>query len=243
MSDIFKDDYLAKYLAEDEAVEAACAEIKAVFAKHFPPDDPSLKAPLALAVCAELYPCDDKLEIRQLYVEWMLEHFAGRKVKANLPGFEKLYDAMVEAGLTEDEPYNHNDGDNNLFYIPHETAKIVCITTQSKRYLYMQEFRRFHVRRFYDEYDFEGKKDKHRLKYEAKFNRDGVQRAIAESDDLLWWSDCVPGCQYPQRPSLQWFKDHDFNMTYNDGRDIGYVATYCDLVEPRVDWAIPIIQK
>ena len=230
--------FMAERRAEQEKLDAACEETRAVFRKHFPSGAHNGGAPVALAACAELFPCDDSREMRQLYVEWMMEHFAGRKVLANFEDFNTLYASLVEAGFTEDSPYNHNDGDNNLFYIPHESNKIVCITTQGRRYFYMQGCYRFHVRRYYDEYNFDGPKDKWDLEAEASFKEEGILKAIAKSEDLLWWSDCVPGNLYPQRPSLRFFKDLNFEMAYKDCRDIGYVATYCDLGEPRVDRAI-----
>lgn len=223
---------------QEEAVASASKEATAVFKKHFPDDGNDLDAPRVLAACLELFDLEDPKDAGQLYLEWLIEHYVGRKVAANIDDIKVIVEALKAKGFTEDNPYDYNDCDNRLFYIPHEEKLIFCVETQNTRYIYILDGRKFHVRRYYDEYDFDGKKDKWELREVAVYNRKGIRHAISNA---FWlseqWSDCVDGNQYIVRPSLQYFKNCDFNLRYNDCRDAGYVLSFENLFNPRADGA------
>lgn len=233
---------LAKYdkteQERQEKLATACKEATAVFRKHFPGDNGNLDAPIVLAACVELFDLDNHKDAGQLYLEWLVEHYVGRKVAANLDDVKMIVEALKTNSYTQDSPYVFNDCDNQLFYIPHEKL-IFCIESQNTRYIYILHNNKLHIRRYYDEYDFDGEKDEWAHREEEAYKKKGIHEAIANAGWLTeQWSDCVSDNDYPERPSLQYFKDCDFNPQYGDCRDIGYVLSYEDLMSPRADRAL-----
>lgn len=230
---------------ERDDLAKATKEAVAVFKKHFPEPRGNLTAPQVLAACIEQFDIEDSKDAGQLYLEWTVEHYVGRKAEANLGDIRAVVTWLQEGGFTESNPYRYNDGDYKLFQIPHEDLLIFCAEGQTPRYIYILEDRRvlgsrgLHIRQYYDEYDFDGEKDKWTLKLEAKYTEGGIREAIKQA---FWLnegvSDCIEGHGYPQRPSLQYFKDRNFDPRYGDSRDIGYVLSYDNLVRQRADSAI-----
>ena len=162
---------------------------------------------------------------------------------ANLDDVKTLALALKAGDFTEDNVYDYNDLDNRLFYIPHADKLIFCIETQNHRFIYILStgtfHPRFHIRRYYDEYDFEGRKDTWERREEERYTEKGIFQAIKNASWLSEsWSDCVPGNNFSQRPSLQYFKDRDFSPRYGDCRDDGYVLSYEDLISPRANGAL-----
>ena len=241
---------------ETQAVRivAACNEAVSVFKKHFPENDSHLEAPIALAACLEVFDIGDPKDAGQLYLEWTLEHYVGRKVKANIDVIKMTVASLKKADYTEDNPYYWNDGDNKLFYIPHDEFLIFCAESQNTNYVYLlipgtvivgepEYFQvmgdKFHIRRYYDVYDPD-EKDKWDLEEAEKYTKGGILAAIISSDWLSQrWSDCLPGNKYPCRPSLAYFKERGFKFQYSDCRDIGYVLSYgATLGAPRAERAL-----
>jgi len=228
-----------EYQAEQKSIASVSGEATAVLRKHFPIEDSNLNAPQVLAACVELFDLEDSKDAGQLYLEWLVEHYVGRKVAANMDDIKMVVEALKAAGFTEDSPYHHNDGDNKLFYIPHEEKLIFCTESQNTRYIFILFANRLDVRRYYDEYVFDCEKDDWKRKEEKVYTEKGIREAISQASWLTdCWSDCVPGSKYPQRPSLRYFKHRDFDPRYNDCRDIGYVLSYENLMSPRADGAI-----
>ena len=227
---------------EKEKLEAATKEAVAVFKKHFPEPRKNLTAPQVLAACIEQFDIGDAQDAGQLYLEWTVEHYVGRKVQANLEGIEMLGCVLEDKGFTEDAPFEFGT-DHKVFRIPHESKLVFCIESQSLRYIYIFEdrpcSRRLHIRRYYDEYDFDGEKDEWDRRAEEEYKEEGIREAIKQA---FWlnekWSDCLDFNSYPMRPSLQYFKDQNFEPKYGDDRDIGYVLSYDNLVRQRADGAL-----
>lgn len=235
MSNDLLEKYYAERAAEKAEQKSAREAIEAVLNEHFAED--KLNAPRAIAGAMAVLDLDDPKEVRHLYLEWTLEYFVGIRVQENLPDVDTIVSFLEEEGCTEDSPMVFNDLDDSLFYIPDSDRKIYCHTSQNRRYLYIKDGRRFHIRRYYDMYDF-GDHDSWREKEKARYHDNGIREAIVNAEALQDYSDCLPGNPYPKRPSLQFFKDCDFRPRYSDGRDIGYVLSYNCLNGPRVDWAI-----
>lgn len=239
-------DYCEKTRLEEERLEAATKEAVAVFQKHFPDaDNANLDAPLVLAACLEEFDIEDPQDAGQLYFEWLGEHYVGRKVRANLEDIETLGDALEAKGFTEDTPFE-TGCDYQAFRIPHEDKLVFCIKSQSLRYVYILEkcpesgrVLGFSIRRYYDEYDFDGEKDKWQQRQEAAYVKGGIRKALAESSHLSErYSDCVKGAEYPQRPSLQYFKDRDFEPD-RACFDIGHVLDFFGILrQPRAKDAL-----
>jgi hypothetical protein len=230
---------------ERDKLAAATEEAVAVFKKHFPEKRGNLTAPQVLAACIEQFDISDPKDAGQLYLEWVVEHYVGRKAEANLGDIRALVVWLQHGGFFEDSPYRYNDGDYKLFNIPHDNLLIFCAEGQSLRYIYILEdhkvlgSRGLHIRQYYDEYDFDGEKDKWDWGVEEEYKEEGIREAIKQA---FWlgeaWSDCLDFNSYPMRPSLQYFKDRNFNPRYGGGRDIGYVLSYDNLVRQRADSAI-----
>jgi hypothetical protein len=226
---------------QKETLETACSEATAVFQKHFPTEDGNLYAPIALASCIELFDIEDSKDVGQLYLEWVVEHYVGRKVCANIDDVKRIVEILKEKGCTEDDPYVFNDMDNTLFYLSHKSKLIFCSTSQNTRYIYILNGHKFHIRRYYDEYDFDGEEgDWRRDEDEAAYKKHGIREAIASAAWLNEeWSDCLPDNPHPRRLSLQALKDCDFEPRYGDCRDNSYVLSYDDFMgNPRVDRAL-----
>ena len=229
---------------EKENLAAATEEAVAVFKKHFPKPRGNLTAPQVLAACIEQFDIGDPQDAGQLYLEWTVEQYVGRKVEANLDDIEAVVEWLREGGYTESNPYRYNDGDCKLFQIPHDDLLIFCAEGQTPRYIYILENHpvlgnsRLHIRRYYDEYD-KLEVDDWQRKEEERYTEKGIREAIKNA---FWlsegWSDCLEGNSYPTRPSLKYFKDRCFKPKYGDGRDIGYVLSYDNLVQPKADSAI-----
>jgi hypothetical protein len=190
-----------------------------------------------------MFDLEDPKDAGQLYLEWLVDHYVGRKVAANLDDVKKIVETLKAKGFTEDNVYDYNDVDNRLFYIPHPDKLIFCIETQNHRFIYIlttDTFRpKFHIRRYYDEYDFRGKRDKWEQKEKDAYTEKGIFQAIKNASWLSEsWSDCVSGNSYPQRPSLLYFKKRGFDPRYGDCRDVGYVLSYEDIISPRADRAL-----
>jgi hypothetical protein len=241
-------DYMEDVCLERDNLAKATEEAIAVFKKHFPEKRGNLTAPQVLAACIEKFDLEDPKDAGQLYLEWTVEQYVGRKVEANLGDIRAVVVALQQGVFFEDSPYEYNDGDYKLFQIPHDSLLIFCAEGQTPRYIYILDDRpcssRFHIRQYYDEYDFDGEKDKWQREEEKKYTEGGIRKAIEHS---FWlseqWSDCIDGNTYPQRPSLQYFKDHNFATQYGDGRDIGYVLSYDNLVQPKADSVIHFYPK
>lgn len=222
--------------------EAASKRARNALREYFPAGASNLDAPPVLAECLELFDLGDRKDAGQLYLEWAVEAYIGRKVEANLDDIRFVYEILKGKGFYIYDYYEYNDMDNRLFYVPHESKKIFCTEGQTTRYVYILEERYgepyLHIRRYYDEYPFDSEKDEWVRRDEAKFHSDGILAAIEASDWLAKnWSDCLPGNKYPNRPSLQYFKDKNFDLGYHDCRDIGYVLSY-DGFTGRADRAI-----
>ncbi len=233
-------------------LEAACSEAVGVFEKRFPKNDAHLEAPIALAACLEVFDLEDHKDAGQLYLEWLVEHYVGRKVKANIDDIKAVVAGLKKAGYAEDNPYRWNDGDNKLFYIPHEEGLIFCAESQNTNYIYLlypasntegmpeyfAEQDRFHIRRYYDVYEPD-KQDKQNSEEAAKYKKGGITTAIVNSDWLSQrWSDCLPNNRWPRRPSLAYLKAQNFSFRYSDCRDMGYVLSYEKLKTPKAERAL-----
>lgn len=244
-----REQWYKEFLANDSEASArtkliaeATKEATAVFQKHFPNEKHNLEAPEVLAACLEMFDLTDPKDAGQLYLEWLVDHYVGRKVAANLDDVRTIAETLKARGFTEDNVYDYNDLDNRLFYIPHIDKLIFCIETQNHRFIYIlttDTFHpKFHIRRYYDEYDFESK-DWWQEKEEMAYLKGGIGKAIANASGLNeTWSDYIPGNQFSQRPSLLYFEERGFNPKYSDCRDNGYVLSYEDLISPRADRAL-----
>ncbi len=229
----------AKILAWEEerqlaagANQAAAMDVLAVCAKHFPASCGNLDAPEMLAEAIAYFDLEDPLDAGQLYLEWTVESFVGKKLLLSVPRLERIYDLLVERGHDENNTFNFNDSDNDLFYIKDNPAdvKVWCATSQNTRYMFIMRCNSelgvtdIHVRRYWDALG--PPDDKWDREDRAKYREIGFELAVKNSS---WngetWSDNLLGNRYVRRPDLQWWRDCKFDPHYKDCRDEGYVMS------------------
>lgn len=171
----------------------------------------------------------DKHKCPSLYLEWVVEKFWGLQVPKLMVELNKLYDECVRVGHTEENKFNCNDGDDNLWFIPNTQYKILIHTTQNRNHLYVWEGLQYpedkpdlHIRRYYDVFD----KERHSWSDEKDLLtiQEAINKADHYNDDF---ADDQLDNRYPHRFSLQHYKDVNFKMEYSDSRDNGYVGSYC----------------
>lgn len=163
-----------------------------------------------------------------LYLEWTVENFWGLQTPKLIVELDKLYEKCVEVGHTEENKFNCNDGDDNLWYIDHKQYKVLVHTSQNRNHLYVWDKPRYegskpdlHIRRFYEIYD----KERHGWSDDKDLMtvQEAINKAEHYQDDF---ADIT--YEYQKRYTLQQYKDADFEMMYKDGRDNGYVCSYND---------------
>lgn len=173
-----------------------------------------------------------------LYLEWMVEKFWGLQSPKLMVELNKCYDELVKKKHTERNKFNFNDCDDNAWYMKCRAKgrRVMCHTSQNRNHLYVWEEMRYpddrpdmHIRRFYDVFD------KERHGWSDDKDSMTVQQAINKAEHYKDFADV--GYQYPKRLPLSAYKKADFKMKYGDGRDEGYVASYCGW-KGDVHWAM-----
>lgn len=202
----------------------------------------------ASSVLALVY---EKLSCPSYDIELTLETFWANQIRNIIPTLEKLYCELVNRNITEDNQYVFNDLDDHIWFVPDprgENRRIFIHTAQNTNFIFVWDecctdaelgrYGKLHVRRYWDvlpepESQWEIKDD---LEFKKQVEKHGKLWALRESG-LERYSDDVLGNAYPQRPSLDFFKKSNYQFTYDDGRDVGYILTY-ERNRNRVHWAL-----
>ena len=153
-----KEQWYKEFLANDpesssraKLVSEATKDATAVFQKHFPNEKHNLEAPEVLAACLEMFDIGDTKDAGQLYLEWLVEHYVGRKVAANLNDVKTIVEALKVKGFIGDNAYH--SGSKRLFYIPHPDKLIFCAEAPGRQFIYIlttDTFHpKFHIRQYY----------------------------------------------------------------------------------------------
>jgi len=231
----------AERKAEEQAIADFIERMKKEFLAFFADDNNTKRAnftgshnalaiPRVLADILEL--CEHyNYEPLPLYLEWLADQYVGKKCPLLIEWLEKIHTILVVRNYTRDNQFDHNDLDNKAFYIPHEKRKIVCLTGQTQRYLYVWDDNNLHIRFFYDVWKERDEWDKEE---DDKIRNGGINAAIQQASNLCErWSDSIDGNKYPHRPSLDWFAKRDFSFGYSDAgcgygdiRDIGFILSW-----------------
>lgn len=201
-------------------------------------EDPVIEGTKHLAEILNLYNPD---ELDHTF-EWVFEKLVQVKMPHLLSRLLQIYNILVERQYTEDSPHVCNDLEDYLFTLPHATFKVFAATTQNRNYIviiddthYRKDDMEFHVRRYWDEFNWEETENEE----EELKERGGVIQGALEK--AKWYcqhvSDYYEGCRWVDRPSLQWFKDRNFDLEfkdelhgtplgcYGDCRDAGFVIS------------------
>lgn len=223
------EDFLKKMQAEQNWWKKPAEELASSLMKILEDQQRNLDAPKILAHLIQQFDLETGTNhIGEIYLEWTVKEYISTKG----PGLYKFacstYDNLVKFGkrcnvleekdgrvIFEVDTHDWNDLDNYGFYIPHDTLKIYCITTQNYSWIIILDERGMRVYRYWDQiYDAEGdrladlKKDMKRCKTDEElinFMLDNVEW------HQQYYSDRVPGNKYVNRPDLFWFKQQNFD--------------------------------
>lgn len=226
---------ISEQLAKREAKEKqAKKELSVLMLKHYPEGkDEDITAYKVLARLIELFDLDDSGgEVGTLYLQWTASAFIEKKAEKYIPRVDHIYDCLVKGGFNEDNPFVFNDLDNSMFFLPHESKRVLALTSQNCRWLFVRWSEKLlddnaeylYVYRYWDTFDFA---DTDRKEEAEEYLREGVRHALLQGEWLTsHYSDNVEGLEYdPDRPDLQWYKKHNFETTYNDCRAGGFVVS------------------
>lgn len=236
------DDFLSRWSKEDEKREQhlkkATDSMKRWCKKYYKNPNEHIDGHVPLARALEHFDLEDSKEVGQLHLEWLVNDFAEKKVKDNIPDIDFIYQQLVANGYDEENRYEFNDMDNHLFYIPTDYIdkfkrrfKVFVMTTQNTNYLVVRklhegrglggEYDATCFYRYWDEYDF-APQDQWDIEEMNKFKEDGVSEAILHAEWITQrYSDNIPGRKYePCRPDLKWYKENNFKSSLFGGHII-----------------------
>lgn len=222
----FEEEIKRENLATEKAIETCVAAVRET------------------AVDKVIAACLDAVSTPALFLQWAAERFWAAQFAKAMPDIERIYDALVEQKITQKDPLNFNDGDDDAFYIPHRTKKVFVYTTQNYNMLFVWDkrdtkYRQVHVRRFYDVYNpvdkFDAEEEtEEETEFKKKVAKEGYKPAIMT--DWTGYADDYKENTYPDRYSLNHY-GKKFDMEYGDARDKGYIATW-EEIGNKVDDAI-----
>lgn len=181
-------------------------------------------------------------DVQQVYTVWAIDYNVSQKIKNLLPIALNVYERLVAKGSDYESKIVYNDLDNKAFYIPspppekdedgdeEEPLKIWSICTQNTNYLYILQETvvgyDFHIRQYWDRY-VPDEDDSYQKKEDERYRNGGIEYAILKASFLAeYYADDILDNKYPKRPSLDFFKDANFKMNYQDSRDKGYILSY-----------------
>jgi len=245
-------EFLDRREKEQAAAKESFEQLNALCDKHredlSPTDASGIVASIMLAFDRR-GPYAVDYEVGNYGVEGAMDTYMARKVDGHIPRIEKLYQFLVDGKYTEDNSWEYGI-DAYAFYIPakaisNDKCRVFQIGRRSRNYLIFLEegfklpFMRqldcddreadfklekctaLHIRQIYDSY--EDHYDKEGLDASAKEH--GITYALTNTDMLLELSDNVDDFKYVRRPDLSWYKKRNFELSYSDLRDEGYVLT------------------
>ena len=149
--------------------------------------------------------------VRQLYLEWAIDHWAAIELRRYAGVFDRCFAAMTG-------PVQYNDDDCDARKVCWPDAQALVHEDQNRNYVYVRKpppekenpvFREF----------FGPAGELHIYRYWLVPKDD-------EERDSHWqeWADHPPGKWGPDRPTLDWLIEHK-GTTYNDCRDKAWIAS------------------
>jgi len=162
-------------------------------------------------------------DLMPLYLRWTTERLYYRKVKSYLPQIKRIYKFLS----THKKEHEFNDLDNSMYFVKAKDKDVFVLTDQNTNLLFIQTKGFLHCRRFWQLHtEHFDPKDKYDAKELEEYKKKGIEAAIDKAEWICErYSDAINGEQYVRRPSLDWFKECDFEPKYEDCRDVGYVFT------------------
>ncbi len=147
-------------------------------------------------------------ECGELFLGWLMDEYWGHIVKDTLlPNANKIYDALVAKGITQDKKLDFNDADDTAFYIPSPTGvKVWVHTTQNLDFIYIIDDKKFHVRRIYRTW---GKRNSYQ---KVKDVIGSLKKALQNADYLSEYHD--DHYEYSRRHSLDYYCKKNFRKNF-----------------------------
>lgn len=199
---------------EDLKTKQAFDQIMKIIEENFPKKEYNVHAP------------DYFWKIFDWFGEFFLEvalcKYISNKVSKIVEHVDTVYDLLVEGGHTEDNKYNYNDLDNDLFYLPckrQPSRKVFALCTQSLNFLFVRDRYEksyygpdsyLRIFRYWDHIDAD---DEYHSDVAKKAIEEGRYEhfAVLKADEYeRRYTDDMDGVEWIHRPSLDYFKRHSF---------------------------------
>jgi hypothetical protein len=220
----------------EDRMESCYKSLEEDILKFYPHEHSnSVDIPIILARILTIYDLEDEQKNPcQLYLEWMIEHFIGKKIWQNMEDVDYIYKTLKENNNTIDNKEGHGHGDSYCFYIPHKDKKIFSLEGQSHKCIVIfdndDDFPFFHIREYWDSFPDLGSEERSWMLDDWQ-EENNIKKILIKGRYLLDnFSDNFPENKYVERPDLNWHKDNNFDLKYGDCRDAGYVISLdcCD---------------
>lgn len=185
-------------------------------------------------------------------MDWGIDHYITRKVKASMPKVKALYNYCVDEGHTMEDKFEFGGGDREVCYIPTPDA---TDNEKKKFVLYFQNqnikfvvvliddyYPKMHIREVYTNI-FDKEEEGNLYFYNGETSCDSVdelREALKLPNgletamlNLGGYSDVIKGNSYPKRIDLKSMINANFGektpaFRYGDCRDAGYLISYKD---------------
>lgn len=173
-----------------------------------------------------------------LLMEWTMDKFWGKVVNAHFPKLIKIWQWLYDNKRNKNNTYTYGDIDGSIWYEEikqtnswPDTRKVIihkshCSCAEDRTHIFIIDEKdsavgdRLRVRTVWDRQDSRGG---YRC-VKSKENPDGW---------FSWGDD-----RDIKVPSLRTYRDRNFEFSYGDGRDKGYVLSLQSLGGPKIEWAV-----
>jgi hypothetical protein len=164
------------------------------------------------------------------------------KAQQTLPSVNAIYERLKAGKYTENKPFEYGDADCWAWHYQNGKRQTVSVQTEGGKFLYITEpvpasdkpllksDQIFHIRRFWPvfnpgvfvEYGCDEPED-YMPTGADRFA--GIRHAILDAEQLLEYSDNLPGNQDITRPDLEWYRQAKFKVQ-GVQQDPGYVLSF-----------------
>jgi len=199
-------------------IEAFSEEVMSVIEKHFPENIAHEKA---RALGQVLFLLNGPTTIQDTYLGWVVDRLVESSLADRIKKVENEFAALENLEHFEGNRFVWNDLDNHAWVYRLEDRRVLIITTQNCKFIYIMadtplgkpEFSIYQYWAHPDDEEWEEK--------EKEIREGGLQRVLESAD---WYaqnySDRHLRNRHMHRPDLEWFKEHGF-----DRRSVeGYIA-------------------
>ena len=181
-------------------------------------DDTSVEAEFLAKICHQIDHAIEPAGGPGLCLEWMLDHYVAMIFKKNHDKMKETYELLVSRGHTERNKFSYFNL-KEAFYIPDpgKNERMIFVMGNSCD----RESRNLVV-----------------LSNKSIFTDEPAchVREVWRRTRL----DCIGGID---RPTLTWYKEHDFEGEYRDARDRGHVLTIGGVIRSQADKVIWDVSK